>query len=125
MAYNYYEEAYAKEDLSKCVLEPKIELTIKEAKILLECAYCVDAYTFTNCKKLFNCLERRIEQAEATKICNDYNKDLNKVVEEFQKQEEIINIKCEIEQLKAEQEVDNYLKDQFLKVWRTRNESSN
>lgn len=110
MAYNYYEEAYAKENLSKCVVEPKIELTVKEAKIFLECAYCVDAYTFAKCKKLFNCLERRIEQAEATKICEDYNKTLNRVADEFQNQEEIIRLKCEIEQLKAEQEVDNWLK---------------
>lgn len=67
MAYNYYEEAYAKEDLSKCVLEPKIELTLEEAKIFLECACCVDAYTFAKCKKLFDCLKTRIELAEKSK----------------------------------------------------------
>lgn len=44
-----------------------------------------------------------------------------KQMETTDTQEEIIRLKCEIEQLKAEQEVDNYLKDQFLKVWRTRN----
>lgn len=43
---------------------PLVWLTIEEAKILLECACCVDAYTFAKCKKLFNCLERRIEQAK-------------------------------------------------------------
>lgn len=36
MADNYYEEEYAKEDLSKCVSEPKIELTVEEAKLLFK-----------------------------------------------------------------------------------------
>ena len=44
--------------------EGVVVLSVEEAKILLECAYCVDAYTFTNCKKLFNCLEKRIEKAK-------------------------------------------------------------
>ena len=38
MAYNYFEEEYAKEDLSKCTVEPKIELTIEETEILTRCA---------------------------------------------------------------------------------------
>lgn len=45
--------------------EPKkVWLTVEEAKTLLECAYCVDAYTFAKCKKLFDCLKKQIEQAE-------------------------------------------------------------
>ena len=130
MAYNYFEEEYTKEDLSKCIVEPKIELTVKEAKEIATLCGEAEFYAIQgeNVKakrhvgKARDLLVERIKQAEATKICNDYNKALNKVAEEFQKQEEIIRLKCEIEQLKAEQEVDNYLKDQFLKVWRTRNE---
>ena len=47
--------------------QPKVWLTIEEAKILLECACCVDAYTFAKCKKLFDCLKTRIELAEKSK----------------------------------------------------------
>lgn len=125
MAYNYYEEAYAKEDLSKCVLEPKIELTLEEAKhllsIVMDSAYdhCVTQEESDVFHKFSNQI-KQIEQAEATKICNDYSEALNKAVEAFQKQEEIIRLKCEIEQLKAEQEVDNYLKNQFLKSVRNK-----
>lgn len=131
MAYNYYEEAYAKENLSKCVVEPKIELTIEEAEILTQCA----AHEFyrlimeqgpvdliRQIEVLMYDLAKRIAQVETAKVNADYNKALNKAIESLQKQEELIQLKCEIEQLKAEQEVDNYLKDQFLKVWKTRNE---
>lgn len=45
-------------------LENAVILTVEEAKILLECACCVDAYTFAKCKKLFDCLKTRIELVE-------------------------------------------------------------
>ena len=119
MAYNYYKEAYAKEDLSKCVLEPKIELTIKEAEILTRCA-ANEFYRLImehgpidlirEVEVLMYDLTKRIAQAKTTKIEEDYNKALNKMVEEFQKQEEITRLKCEIDQLKTEQELDNWLK---------------
>ena len=120
MTYNYYEEAYAKEDLSKCVLEPKIELTIEETEILTRCAaheFCrlimeqgpVDL--IRQVEVLMYDLTKRIAQAKYSKICDNYSKALNKVVKKFQKQEEeIIQLKCEIDQLKTEQELDNWLK---------------
>ena len=110
-----------------------IILTVEEAGILVRCAaneFCrlimehAPIDSAREVEALMYDLVKRIGQVEATKICDDYNKALNKVAEEFQKQEEIINLKCEIEQLKAEQELDNWLKDQFLKVWRTSNESN-
>ena len=45
-------------------LQGMVVLTAEEAKTLLECACCVDAYTFAKCKKLFNCLKTRIELVE-------------------------------------------------------------
>lgn len=104
--------------------EKIITLTVEEAEILTRCA----AHEFyrlimeqgpvdltRQVEVLMYDLAKRIAQAKYSKIGEDYNKALNRVVDEFQKQEEIIRLKCEIEQLKAEQEVDNYLKNQFLK----------
>ena len=45
-------------------LQGMVVLTLEEAKTLLECACCVDAYTFAKCKNLFDRLAKRIEQAE-------------------------------------------------------------
>ena len=41
-----------------------IVLTLEEAKTLLECACCVDAYTFAKCKNLFDRLTKRIQLVE-------------------------------------------------------------
>jgi hypothetical protein len=77
MAYNYYEEAYAKEDLSKCVSEPKIELTIEEAKNIVEtldllCEFVNINTDFISDLFLDGCstikiLDDRIKQAEKDK----------------------------------------------------------
>lgn len=111
--------------------EKIIILTVEEAEILTRCA-ANEFYRLImeqgpvdlirQVEVLMYDLAKRIAQVETAKVNADYNKALNKAIESLQKQEELIQLKCEIEQLKAEQEVDNYLKDQFLKVWRTRNE---
>lgn len=111
--------------------EKIIILSVEEAEILTRCA----AHEFyrlimeqgpvdltRQVEVLMYDLANRIAQVKTAKVDDDYNKALNKAIESLQKQEELIQLKCEIEQLKAEQEVDNYLKDQFLKVWGTRNE---
>ena len=111
-------EAIRKRGLSQENTEGCVCLTLNEAKRVQSALY--ELLHNSNDKNsrewlAYWMLIGRIEQVEATKICEDYNKALNRVADEFQKQEEIINLKCEIEQLKAEQEVDNYLKNQFLK----------
>ena len=91
--------------------EKFITLTVEEAKGILwdlrDLYKQTYGYEWVKNEPWFDEFKKRIEQAE-----------------EFQKQEEIINLKCETEQLKSEQELDNWLKDQFLKVWRTSNESN-
>ena len=70
MAYNYYEEAYAKEDLSKCVSEPKIELTLEEARHLLSIVmdsvhdHCITQEESAVFHKFISQLNQ-VEQAEA------------------------------------------------------------
>lgn len=99
--------------------EKIIILTVEEAEILTRCA-ANEFYRLVmeqgsvdltrQVEVLMYDLAKRIAQAKYSKIGEDYNKALNRVADEFQNQEEIIRLKCEIEQLKAEQEVDNWLK---------------
>lgn len=106
-------EAIRKRGLSQENTEGCICLTLDEARRVQSALYeLLRNSNDKNSKEWLTywMVNGRIEQAEATKICNDYNKALNRVADEFQNQEEIIRLKCEIEQLKAEQELDNWLK---------------
>lgn len=73
------------DDFEDCVM-----LTIEEAKKLLPLVNWGADWS-TNLPEddlIAQSFERKIEQAEVAKIGDDYNKALNKVVEEFQKQAE-------------------------------------
>ena len=94
-------EAIRKQGLSQEDTEGCVCLTLNEAKRVQSALY--ELLRNSNDKNsrewlTYWMINGRIEQMEATNT-----------------QEEIIRLKCEIEQLKAEQEIDNYLKNQFLK----------
>lgn len=114
----WFSEEFEQDDFEDCVM-----LTIEEAKEIATLCGEAEFYAMQDesikakrhVGKARDLLVKRIEQAEVARIGEDYNKALNNALAEFQKQEERIRLKCEIEQLKAEQELDNWLKQQFLK----------
>ena len=112
-------EKMNEEMIARCGQVPLVWLTVEEAEILTRCA-ANEFYRLImeqgpvdltrQVEVLMYDLANRIAQVETTKVSNDYNNALNKAIEALQDQEEIVNLKCEIEQLKAEQELDNWLK---------------
>lgn len=84
-------EAIRKRGLSQEDAEGCVCLTLDEAKRVQSALY--ELLHNSNDKNsrewlAYWMLIGRIEQAEATKICEDYNKALNRVADEFQKQAE-------------------------------------
>ncbi len=88
----WFSEEFDQGDFEDCVM-----LTSEEAKDLLSWLrnsqwkhkhQCNFEFAEDWRKDMFDCLNERIEQTEATNLCDDYRKTLNMVANEFQKQSE-------------------------------------